>query len=190
MKYITNNIAEIKAGFLFKTGLTPDKKGNVSVIQLRDIDGEGNLNTENLIKVLQPNYTGDDCVQKGDILFKAKTNHPVAAWVAEELKDTLVTAHYFIIRLKTTNVLPAYLSWYLNQKPAQMYFDKHAGGTRVQIVNKQVLCNLEIVIPELAVQEKIVKIYSLYQRESALLDLLREKKQKLISAELMNVITK
>ncbi|MCL5878809.1 MAG: restriction endonuclease subunit S [Deltaproteobacteria bacterium] len=186
---IITNIAEIKSGFLFKTGLTPDKEGNVSVIQLRDIDGEGNLHKENLIKVLEPSYVGEDCVRKGDILFKAKTDHPVAAMVAEELKDTLVTAHYFIIRLKTTTVLPAYLSWYLNQKPARMYFDKHAGGTRVQIINKQVLGNLEIIIPELTVQEKIVKINSLYQRESALLDLLREKKQKLIAVKLLNIVS-
>lgn len=188
MKSNLTKIAEIKAGFLFKTGLIPEKEGNVSVIQLKDVDEKGNLFSGNHLKVFLRNYVDDDCVRKGDILFKAKTNHPIAALVAEELNNTIATAHYFIVRLKTTAVLPAYLSWYLNQKPAQIYLDKHAAGSRVQIINKQVLGNLEIVIPAMTVQEKIIKIYSLHHKEYELLNLLRDKKQRLISAQLNSAI--
>ncbi|MBU1864717.1 MAG: hypothetical protein KKH94_13750, partial [Candidatus Omnitrophica bacterium] len=127
---------------------------------------------------------------QGDILFKAKTNRPVAAVVEDTLNNTIATAHYFIIRLNVSNVLPGYLAWYLNQRPAQNYFSKNSGGTRVQVINKQVLGDLEVFVPEVSIQKKIEDVCKLHLKEEELLSSLKESKHKLVSAQLMKVILK
>lgn len=187
MKKKISQIAEIKSGFLFKEGVKPDKEGIVSVIQLKDIDENGILNTSDLQRITLENVDHNDFVTAGDVLLKAKTNHPISAHVKDILSNTITTAHYFIIRIKVADVLPGYLAWYLNQRPAQKYFEKNAGGTRIQVINKQVLGALEIVIPDMETQKRIEKICELHQREQNLMDALKEKKHKLVLAQLLSV---
>ncbi|MBI4652190.1 restriction endonuclease subunit S [Candidatus Desantisbacteria bacterium] len=188
MKKTILKIAEIKSGFLFKESIKSDKDGIISVIQLKDVDENGILNVSNLQRITLENVDHRNFITAGDVLLKAKTNHPVSVFVKDVSANTIVTAHYFIIRIKRTDVLPGYLAWYLNQRPAQNYFDKQAGGTRIQVINKQVLGELEVVIPGRNIQEKIVKIYSLYQKEQNLMDVLQAKKHKLILSQLLSVI--
>lgn len=188
MKNISD-IAQIQSGILFKEGIKSSFEGNVRIIQLKDIDAKGNLNTSDLQQSDVAVWEAK-CVRQGDVIFKAKTNHPVAAVIKEDLKNTIVTAHYFILRIKGSDVLPGYLAWYLNQKPAQMYFDKHAGGSRIQVINMQTLGNLSIAIPSLEVQKKIVSLYDLHQREEALIDLLKEKKRLFMENQLLSIVEK
>ncbi len=190
MRKKISKIAEIKSGFLFKESIRPDKEGNVNVIQLKDVDDRGFLNSKELQRIALEKVGAESFLVVGDVLLKAKTNHPVATVVRDILNNAIVTAHYFIISVKNNDVLPGYLAWYLNQRPAQIYFGKNAGGTRIQVINKQVLGDLEVVIPAQSIQEKIEKVYSLYQRESDLIDTLKEKKQKLILAQLLSVISR
>ena len=188
MKNISD-IAQLQSGILFKEGIKSSSEGNIRIIQLKNVDARGNLDTSDLQQSDLAIWEAK-LVRQGDVIFKAKTNHPVAAVIKEELKSTIVTAHYFILRIKDSSVLPGYIAWYLNQKPAQMYFDKHAGGTRIQVVNMQTLGNLSIAIPSLEVQKKIVNLYDLHQREEALVDLLKEKKRLLMENQLLSIVEK
>lgn len=182
-------ISEIKSGYLFKTGLQSKLDGSVSVIQLKDVDNNGLLSEEGIQRINSDIANNDHFVKKGDILFKAKTNHPVSAVVTNDITNTIVTAHYFIIRLQSTEVIAEYLSWYLNQHHAQLYFSKHAGGTRIQVITKQVLGNIEVKVPSLLVQEKIIKVSNLLAREKQIIDLLKEKKYRIYTRKL-NELTK
>ena len=190
MKKRISQIAEIKSGYLFKKGIDPAKDGNVSVVQLKDVDDRGFLKLEGLQRISLDKIASENFLSVGDILLKAKTNNPVSAVFREKLPNTIATAHYFIISIKKADVLPGYLAWYLNQRPAQIYFERNAGGTRIQVINKQILGDLEVVIPDLEAQERIEKIYQLHQREQNLSDAIKEKKHKLILSQLLSVISK
>lgn len=189
MKKIIADIADIKSGYLFKEGVKPDKEGNVSVIQLKDIDEHGVFNSKEFQRISLENVESANFLVVGDVLLKAKTNHPVATVVRNALNNTIVTAHYFIISIKKEDVLPGYLAWYFNQRPAQIYFERNAGGTRIQVINKQLLSELEVIVPDLNIQEKIEKIYELHQREQNIINDIKEKKHALISAQLMSAIS-
>jgi len=189
MKKRISQLAEIKSGYLFKEGLKSDKEGNVSVVQLKDVNDRGILNTRDLQRISLDKARSGNFLVVGDVLLKAKTNNPVSTVVKEQLLNTIATAHYFIISIKKADVLPGYLAWYLNQRPAQIYFDRNAGGTRIQVINKQLLSELEVVVPDLKIQEKIAKIYELHQREQDLVDAIKEKKHALILAQLLSAIS-
>lgn len=189
MKKKISQIAGIKSGYLFKEGLKSDKKGNVRVVQLRDVNDRGILNAHDLQHISLDKIDSGNFLAIGDVLLKAKTNNPVSVVVKEQLLNTIATAHYFIISVKKPDVLPGYLAWYLNQRPAQIYFDRNAGGTRIQVINKQLLSELEVVVPDLKIQEKIAKIYELHQREQDIVDAIKEKKHGLILAQLLSAIS-
>lgn len=190
MKKKISQITEIKSGYLFREGLKSDKDGNVRVVQLKDVNERGVLDTRALQRIVLDTAGSENFLAVGDVLLKAKTNHPVSALVKEQLLNTIATAHYFIISVKKADVLPGYLAWYLNQRPAQIYFDRNAGGTRIQVINKQLLSELEVVVPDLKTQEKIAKIYDLHQREQDLVDAIKEKKHGLILDQLLSVLSK
>ena len=183
-----NQLVDIKSGFLFKNAVSAYKKGDVAVIQLKDVSLEGEAIFANIEKIDLPLNNITEPLKVGDILFKAKTNRPVAAMVKEDIGIAVATAHFFILRIKNRNIRPGYLAWFLNQKPAQMYFGKHAGGSRIMVVNKQVLGELEINLPPLAVQDRIVKLHDLQVREDALLDQLKEKKRVLMERQLRHAV--
>jgi restriction endonuclease S subunit len=188
MKLKLKEIVEIKSGFLFKNAVSAFKKGDTVVVQLKDVSARGELALSGLEKV---NLSLNDSIVQiriGDVLFKAKTNHPVAVVIREDLGVAVATAHYFVLRIVDQRVSPGYLAWFLNQKPAQAYFDKHGAGTRIMVVNKQVLGELEINLPPLAVQETIVKLHDLQVREDALLDQLKEKKRALMERQLRRAV--
>lgn len=188
MKKIIEQIAEIKAGYLFKEGIRQDKDGTVGVVQLKDVDARGVLYIQNTQTINLEKLNNDDLLSAGDVLLKAKTNHPVAAVVESVSGNMIATAHYFIIRLKTSEATPGFLAWYLNQKPAQNYFDRNAGGTRIQVINKQTLGALEIVLPDIETQKRIEKVHALHQREQDLINLIKEKRHLLLSTQMMGKV--
>lgn len=190
MKKKVSQLAEIRSGYLFKEGIRSDKEGNVSVIQLKDVNDRGVLNPYELQRISLEKIDSGNFITIGDVLLKAKTNHPVATVIKEQLPSTIATAHYFVISIKKVDVLPGYLAWYLNQRPAQIYFDRNAGGTRIQVISKQILSELEVVIPDMKTQERIEKIYELHQREQGLIGVIKEKRRRILLAQLLSAVKK
>jgi len=181
-------IAKIVSGQLFKSRITADARGNVSVIQLRDVTDEGNILYDQISKVKLEKIGEDRFLKKKDIIFKAKSNKKIAALIDREIEGLIPTAHYFIIRELKPEIKPEYLVWFLNNSIAQKYFDAYARGTSVLIINKEILGNTEIIVPNIQKQEKIVAVQELYIKEKILMEQIAEKRRLLIEGILNNVI--
>jgi len=184
------NIADIKSGHLFRSKIRNNPDSNVAIIQLKDVSENGILKTNALSREEIDNNRKIDFLEKGDVLFKSKSARHVAALVREDLQNTVATVHYFVLRINDKQVLSDYLRWFLNQAPAQRYFDSVAAGTRVPIVNKRMLEDLEVMIPSLEIQQKIIDIDTLSSKEEELLGELRRKKRILTQALLFESIRK
>lgn len=183
-------IAEIKSGYLFRFRIRSDKDGAVKVIQLKDVNEDGHLNIEGIYSVDFDPSKRTEFLQRGDVLFKAKSNRHVAAVFDSDMENVIATVHYFILRVKSTSVLPEFLAWYLNEKPAQKYFEFNAAGTRIPIINKKSLEELELPVISIEKQKKIVTVYELMEREQDLMDNIKYKREKLISSFLLDAILK
>ena len=190
MKARLSEIVEIKSGYLFKSRIVNDSYGQVRVIQLKDIDDNGAIYMNKLLTVSDKEVKGADFLRKGDIIFKSKSARHTAAVFNDDSNNAIITVHFFLLRLKTDQILPAYLAWYINQKPAQRYFKTKAGGTRIPIVTKKILEELEVSIPSLPTQEKIVAVNNLFIKEKKLLTELKEKREILVNTSLLNVINR
>ena len=132
--------------------------------------------------------TGRSFLKKDDVLFKSKSNHPVSAVIPKELNNTIASHHFFILDILDNNINPYYLSWLLNQKPAQRYFREHGGRTVAFTINKKTLGELEINIPDMKMQEKIIRIHKLRLKELELEQKLIEKRKQVLDAILTKTI--
>lgn len=100
---------------------------------------------------------------------------------------TVLAAPLLRIRIVGDHVLAVYLNWFINQPTAQAYLASHARGTSVSMINKQALEEMEIAVPPLERQKKIVELAELTATEQQLLRRLAEKRNWYMKRLLMQL---
>ena len=185
---LLSEIADIYSGYLFRTKVENVEKGSFQVLQMANVAKSGDIDWSSLSRVNIDSVKSIQMIQRGDILFKAKGFSHTAILVDRTEKNTIASSFFFIVRVNSMNVLPEYVTWYINQKPAQQYLARTSAGTGIRYVNRANLRGLEIVVPDLVTQKKVVKLHTLNQREKHLLTEIQKKRQKLIDAVMLNAI--
>lgn len=185
------NIATIQSGYHFKEKIENDKVGAIQFIQLKDIDEYNKINYSNLLKYNLPNIRSTQFLEQGDILIKCRGISFTSAVVDDRIKNAVATSHFFVLKIRDRSfILPEYLSWFLNDAPTQRKIKTGTGGTYMQVLNKTFLENLEIQIPSMEIQQKVVNLKSLNEHEQKLLNKKVELKKLLIDLQLRKIINK
>lgn len=184
---LLKDITSIRSGFLFQGGVKPDPGGQYQVVQLSDISTDG-LFSDNLTYVSLSDLKPAHLIEKGDVLFASRGTRKRAASVTESFPNLIATSQFLILHLNDGGVLPEYLAWYLNQKPAQRFIEEHSGGSSVSLINRNELGELPVHIPPIEQQRRIVQIYTLYLREKQLMNQIQEKRQLLIENLLLKTL--
>ena len=134
----------------------------VRAVRLKDVSLDQGVKWDECIETELTGRNEPQWLEAGDVLFAAHGSHNTASYIDESFNDlsfkAVATPMFFVLRVHTSSILPEYLAWFINALPSQRYFEQHAEGTRTKSVRRQVLTNLEIVIPELEGQEKIVSL--------------------------------
>lgn len=165
---LLGGVAEIRMGYPFRSRLEHDPHGRVTVIQMRDIDDSGFLRLEDAVKVTIPDSKGHHQLQIGDLLFRSRGRSYAVAQVTDDIGDAVLAAPMLMIRPRVT-VLPAYLHWYINLPKTQAVLGAMATGTAVQMISKDALMSLELPVPSIEKQHRIVDLAILAQKEQMLM---------------------
>lgn len=181
------DIAKVRAGYPFRGAIEPVRDGEFQLIQIKDIKAGNSISFDDLVRVNPDRVKSDHMIHQGEILFVARGNRSQAIVINEELRNTIFGLQFFAVELGD-NTLSSYLAWYINQRPAQQYFDENAVGSNVKLITKTVLEDLPIEIPALELQHKIAHLYELSRKEFQLLEQIKAKRQQLIEGALMKAI--
>jgi len=182
-------VASIQIGYQAKASIKEKAQGTHRLIQRKDFDSFQRLRSETLTAFFPERRPERYCVHKGDILFQARGMVHFAYCIEDDLKDTLAAGSFYILRTKNDDLLPQYLAWWLNQAPAQAYFQSQARGTGMSFISKGTLSHLHVQIPPLSVQQKVLKIVTLSRHEQFLLDRLASTRSRLVKAACIKAIT-
>ncbi len=161
------------------------QEGAVSVIQMKDINSDLTIVWDGLVRVQAEKMNDSAYVNKGEVLFANRGSRNYAALVDRAVSDVIAVGNFFIVKVKIDAVLSEYLAWYLNQKRAQKYFDQHREGSYIPTMRGEWLNELDVFIPAIAVQEKVVALARLQKRELELSAAIQTKKNLLIE-EIIN----
>ncbi len=187
-KIALKTLVHIQVGYQAKTRIKENVQGTHRLIQSKDFDPYHILRSENLTAFFPERKPEIYAVRKGDILFQARGMVHFAYCIEEDLKDTLAAASFYILRLRHENLIPQYLAWWLNQSKAQAYFRTQARRSIMSFVSKNTLSQLQVHIPPVSVQEKVVKIVTLARHEQSLLDRLSKLRPYLANAVCIKAI--
>lgn len=113
----------------------------------------------------------------GDILMRLTEPH-TAVTVKEKQAGALVPSQFIILRVVCEDVLPGYISWYLNSPEAKSELKRAQYGTRIAMTNKKVIQSLPLPIPPLEKQHALLKLTLLYQQEKYLYRKLLDEKER------------
>lgn len=182
MKTHITNIADINIGYQFRAKIEPTDDGTYPVIQIRDFNENRLLNIDRLIRVNIDKSAEQYQIKKGDILFLSRGHRNWAAPIVNDLKDAIAVSHFFVIKIKKSDVLPEYLAWYINQAPAQEFLHMNARhGSHMPLIPLSAFKGLTVEVPPIETQRKIVELSRLMEKEKLLLTELQEKRSRVIN---------
>jgi restriction endonuclease S subunit len=181
-------VALISAGHPIRGSLEALPLGSVRIVQMRDIDSEHTVDWSSVAQVVLPTKKEPDWLCEGDILLSTRGYNNLAALIQGVPKQAVCAPSFFLIRVQRSEIIPAFLCWQLNQRPAQTFFHRGATGSHILNLRKSVVENLPVALPPLAEQQSIVNFFTQAQQEQKLLKRLlknREDQLEAIARDLM-----
>lgn len=171
----------IHTGYTARSRLEPANTGGVLAIQLRDISADGLVDPERLMRVQLKGLADRYFVRAGDVVFRSRGERNTATVLDQRLQEpALAVLPLMVLRPNRNVVSPDYLAWAINQSPAQRYFDITARGTNIRMIPRSSLDHLELDIPDLETQQKIVMLDKLAERERELTQFAAETRRKTV----------
>lgn len=184
------DICSIHTGYTARSRLEP-AAGGVLTIQLRDISPDGLIDPEHLTRVQLEDLADRYLVRPGDVVFRSRGERNTACAIDERLKEpALAVLPLMVLRPKPDLVTPEFLAWAINQAPAQRHFDASARGTNIRMIPRTSLDDLELDVPDIGTQERIVALNALADRERELATEAAETRRLMLSLLLVERATK
>jgi restriction endonuclease S subunit len=162
-KQTLKDIAVVKSGCpSSKLNTNKEKNGiEIKVINIRDLDiTEPILNCE---KIESTWMTDTESIEKyklsyGQVLITAKGQSIRAQAFTESAIPALPHTNLLVITGIKDYVLPEYLALYLSLEPVVEELRESLSGTTIWSLSKKDLDKVEIVLPEIALQKKLVQL--------------------------------
>ena len=152
------DIAEVIAGYSFRTALRSKENASLFVLQAKNILDNSTVDEENLDGIDFENYRSKAIVKKGDVVISSRGSFRTGL-VSLEAKNIIAASSVYILRLKKETVLPEYLAIYLNSSEGQKQLIESATGAAIKTIRRSDLENISVVVPSIETQEKIIRLY-------------------------------
>lgn len=176
------DVCTIHSGYTARGRLEGTDDGGVLTIQLGDISADGIIHPERLTRVQLEGLPDRYFVRTGDVVFRSRGERNTASVLDDRLREpALAVLPLLVLRPKIDVVMPEYLAWAINQPPAQRHFDLAARGTNIRMIPRSSLDDLNLEIPDIETQAKIVAIDALAEQERALALLVAETRRRMLS---------
>ena len=171
-------MTSISAGYPFRGKIDALPEGDVAVVQMRNADPETGIDWADLSRVELPRASEKAFLRPGDIILSARGGRNFACCIDANRRlregNAVCAPHFFVIRLTRDSVLPEFLAWQLNRKPAQNRFAAGATGTHILNLRRAVVEELPVAVPSIARQRRIVELDAAAKAERLVLDRLIE----------------
>lgn len=177
--YLLADLASVATGYSYRGGFVASDEGPL-VIQLRDVDGTGDIVVAGLSRGASDGATDAHFVNPGDLVFRSRGAKLTSAVVPTGTGGALLAAPLIRIRVGSVPLLPEYLAWYINGKKGQEYLKSRTMGSTVRMIDIRALKEMTIPIPPLGLQRAVCELIALRRREADLTARLLERRSALI----------
>ena len=121
--------AKISAGYPLRGSADALKPGDVRFVALKDVSLDSDIDWMNLPSVTLPSTRTPDWLSSDDVIFAARGTRTLAYPVTEPPARAVCAPQFYVIKVKRPEkLLPPFLAWQINQKPAPGLFFAHGHG--------------------------------------------------------------
>jgi restriction endonuclease S subunit len=151
------DIAEVKMGYGFRSRIVNKPGGNIAVIQPRDISDSGLLQVRDVFRIDMNPVKPDKLLKKGDVLLGSRARFVSSVYHNQLDSACIASGSLLILTLKDDiPVLPEYLALYLNSSRGNAELNRLTERTTIPYLNQSSLEQLDIPVPPLEQQEKLI----------------------------------
>ena len=185
------NISTIRTGLV-----TTRKKATIvdseiipyKVITLKSFNPNGSLRVDNLDTFISKEKIKETYLtQVDDVLIRLREPN-IAINITEENSGLVIPSFVASIRVDKTKVDNKFLTYYLNSTIAKRALNSSITGTAINMIKTKELENLDIQLPSLQEQKKIVEFLDLTSKEINLLEELKNQKEKYYKEVFNNIL--
>lgn len=172
-----SKVAAISAGFPFRGAIDVLENGPIAVIQMRNVDDAG-VAWDALARVTLPTKREPDLLEPGDVILSTRGRRYFALALNEIPTPAVCSPHFFVMRATSNSaLLPEFLAWQINQRPAQEHLQQAATGSHILNLTRAAVAALPIIIPPMRTQKAAIALAQIAQREVTALQALIENRR-------------
>ena len=195
------DIADIRSGFTFRERIDElNSGGNAHVAQIKDVRSAWERTNTAMLHAHQLpmiNWEGRDraFVSPGSILLPSrgsKGGYFRASCLAPSPSSErpIVVSSQFLVITPKQDVLPEFLCWLLNRAETQHWIAEGAGsqGTSLVMLNATTVKQLPLDIPALSIQQKILHLNELWEKEQQLTQALLNNRETMLQGMFQHLL--
>lgn len=195
------DIADIRTGFTFREKVEEvSVGGNAYVAQIKDVRSAWEQNNTAMLQAHQLpmiNWEGKDnaFVSPGTVLLPSrgsKGGYFRASCLVSGHPSELpvVVSSQFLVITPKQGILPEFLCWSLNRPEMQHWISEGAGsqGTSLVMLNAKLAKELELAIPNLSTQQKILHLNELWEKEQQLTQTLLNNRETMLQGMFQHLL--
>ncbi len=190
MRIKITDFAEVINGYTFRGAIETVEKSDIFVLQAKDvIQGQNITNTNNFTPIAFSGTRTASFLQKNDVVIVSRGTGAGSFRSAIFDSDTNVIASssLLILRIKKKEILPEYISLYLNSTDGQNKILETVVGSYIHAISrKKFEEEIEIPIPSSEKQQSLIKLNQNIKQQEKIYERKKELKQQIINASLKN----
>ncbi|MCK5529023.1 MAG: restriction endonuclease subunit S [Kiritimatiellae bacterium] len=163
---ILADISTVRMGYTFRKRPEHQDDGDFLVIQPKDLSSDGMLMTEKICRI---RHATEKILKRGDVLLVNRGKFTSAVFDGSIKTPSIATSAFLIITPKDPEqVLPEYLALFFNSTEGQKKLKRLNETTTISFISRANVEKIEITIPTLAQQKKLVEFNRITQRYATL----------------------
>jgi len=171
-----------------KASVVDNKTMSYKVVTLKSFNHNGSLIVNNLDTFISKEEIKEIYLtQTNDVLIRLREPN-IAIHVNKDDIGLVVPSFVASIRVDETKINSKFLTYYLNSNIVKKALNSSVAGTAIGMIKTKELEELEIKLPSLEEQKKIVKFLDLTNKEIDLLEELKNQKEKYYSEVFNNIL--
>lgn len=119
----------------------------------------------------------DELLKTNDVILAGKGQRTFAWAYEDEMGACVPSSLFFVLETESNKVIGKYLALYLNSERVQHKLKLIGGGLTVPSIPKKELEKLDVYIPSIAEQKKIIDLASLLDDDIGLVEQMLERKK-------------
>ncbi len=173
-------IFQIQSGYQERIDYDKYDNKEYKLIQGKNINKDNSINWSHLDTINLNRDYKNYIIKKGDMLLQARGSKHSFVLIDKDEENTIAGHTFYVLRLKSEEVLPEYLWIILNSNGVRTQIDKIAGGAIISFITKSNLSNIDIPIPCIEEQRTIINLYNVIEKKRRIIDTLSSKYDKII----------